>query len=216
MKLPNLIQRLFAYFRSEQQPPIARRPTEPENPQFTDDLPPGYVPIETQISGQDIDGTCRWVGQDARVVQAPSGELITCQRVRGVRCGCGHIVYAVQEKITETGVLAGIGAECGDCSREAEDLVKRNAISAFQAEAMALYCSRCASRCDSCGRHNLCSRHARLFTDAAGEKQLLCPDCLRKAGRKKLFKQTLATMAWLLSEDDRSSKSSRPGDPYDY
>jgi hypothetical protein len=85
---------------------------------------------------------------------------------------------------------------CHDCAVEAEDLVTRGAISAFQAEAMALYCTQCASLCDGCGR-----------------QQQLCPDGLRKARSKRLFKQTLATMARLFAEDDERSQPKQQG-PY--
>jgi hypothetical protein len=216
VRLVPIIRRLILRFRARQQQTVTRCPVQPENPPPPDDLPAGFIPIETQVSGQHIDGTSRWIGEIARVGQMPSGELITCIHIRGVRCGCcGRIVNSVHERITETGVLAGIGGVCGNCMREGNHLVRCNAISAFQAEAMALYCSQCASHCDSCGRHDICSRHARLFVDPAGQKQSLCPECLKKAEQKRLFAQTLNTMAWFLSED-HSSPSKRHGEPDGY
>ncbi len=215
MRVCTAFRWIWRLLKSGQQPTVVPRPTSPEEPQFADNLPPGFVPIETQISGQHIDGTGRWIGQDARVGQMPSGELVTCERTRGVRCGCGHIVYSVQETITQSGIHAGIGGICSDCAAEADDLVKRNALSPGQAEAMSLYCSRCASHCDNCGRHNLCSRHTRLLINADGKQQQLCPECLARADRKRLFRQTIATVGWLFAEDDKSSLPKREGGYYD-
>jgi hypothetical protein len=211
--------RLFDFFRRARRraanPPVPVVPhrIEPDDPLPAEDLPPGFIPIETQISGQDIDGTHRWIGQDARVGQMPSGELVTCERTRGVRCGCNHFVSSLHERTTETGVLAGIGGVCHYCELEADDLVKRNIISPFQAEAMKLYCTQCASHCDGCGRKNLCSRHTSVFQDSEGRQQQLCPDCLKKARSKKLFKQTLATMARLFAAEEEPSQPKQQG-PY--
>jgi hypothetical protein len=216
MKILDFIRRFAQFFRNRQQPVVRRQEPAPEEPRFTDDLPPLYAPIETQVSGQHLDGTSRWVGEDARVVQAPSGEIITCTRLRGVRCGCGHFIYTVLTRITETGILAGIGGTCPYCASEAEDLVQRNAVSASQAEALQLYCAQCASHCDGCGRQNLCRRHTAVFTDADGRQQLLCPDCLAKADRKKFFKQTVAFFGWFLAEDDTPSQPTQQGGDYDY
>jgi len=203
---------LFDLLRRHRRPsdiastPVVPHGNDPYDPPSADDLPPGFVPIETQISGQHIDGTTRWIGQDARVGQMPNGELITCERTRGVRCGCGHIVYSVHETVTQTGIHAGIGGICWDCAAEADDLVKRNAVSAGQAEAMSLYCSQCASHCDGCGRQNLCTRHTKLSTDADGRQLRFCPKCSLNADRKKLFRRTIAAVSWLFAEDDRSSQ----------
>ncbi len=183
--------------------PVAPHRSDPYDPLPEENLPSGFVPIETQIFGQHIDGTTRWIGQDARVGQMPNGELVTCERTRGVRCGCGHIVYSVHETVTQTGIHAGIGGICWDCAAEADDLVRRNALSAGQAEAMSLYCSQCASHCDGCGRNNLCTRHTKLFTDADGRQLRLCPKCSLKADRRRLFRQTIAAVSWLFTEDDR-------------
>ncbi len=216
MRIRDVIRRLARLFRRRQPPAVQHQVAEPEDPQFTGGLPPGYIPIETQISGQHIDGTSRWVGEDARVVQAPSSEIITCTRLRTVRTGCDHFPYSVQERITETGIIAGIGGRCSDCASEADELLHRNAISASQAEALALYCTQCASHCDGCGRQNLCKRHTTLFTDADGRQRLLCPDCLKKADRKKFFTQTVTFFNWLLAEDDSPSQPKQQGDRYGY
>jgi hypothetical protein len=205
MSFLNFLHRIWHGVTNQPAPAVLHHP-QPDVSPPVDDLPPGFILIETQISGQTIDGTGRWIGQDARVGQMPSGELITCERTRGIRCGCGHIVYSAHEIATQTGTYAGIGGICPDCATEAGGLVAQGVISASQAEAMALYCTQCASHCDGCGRHNLCSQHTRMFQEMDGRQQQLCPECLKKARSKKLFKQTLATMARLFAEDDE-----RPG-----
>ena len=137
MRLLNLIRSIvFRLFKGGQQPPVVRRPTEPEEPEFADDLPPGYIPIETQIRGQHVDGSGRWVGEDARVIQAPNGELLTLERGRTVRCGCGHLATSIEEVVTATGVRRGIGGVCHYCFAEAQELLKRNAVSLAQAEGL--------------------------------------------------------------------------------
>lgn len=212
MRPSDFLRRIWR--RSTNQPAsVVPHRLEPDTSPPVDDLPPGFIPIETQISGHAIDGTHRWIGQDARVGQTRSGELVTCERTRGVRCGCDHLVSSLHEKTTETGVLAGIGGVCHYCELEANDLVKRAVISPFQAEAMALYCTRCASHCDGCGRQNLCTRHTRIFQDSDGCQQQLCPDCLKKARSKKLYKQTLATLARLFAEDEEPPQPKQQG-PY--
>ena len=212
MRLSDFLRRIWR--RSPNQPaPVVPHRLEPDDPPLAEDLPPGFILIETQISGQAIDGTGRWIGQDARVGQTPSGAIITCERTQGVRCGCDHFAYSVHETVTPTGTYAGIGGICQDCALEAESLVARGAIAASQAEAMGLYCTRCASHCDGCGRHNLCSRHTRLFQDADGRQQQLCPECLKKARNRRLYKQTLATLARLFAEDEEPPQPKQQG-PY--
>ena len=200
MRLLNLLRRVILGFRRRTLTAV-HPPIQPEEPRFTDDLPPGYIPVETQISGQQVDGTSRWIGEDARVIQAPDEELITVERVRSLKCGCGHIVYSAEETVRETGISIGIGGICHYCSAEADNLVKRQTVTPSQAETMCLYCTRCARYCDGCGRQNLCSRHVSLFQDTSGHKQLLCPDCSRKAEQGKFFKSVIGAVAWLFTED---------------
>lgn len=183
--------------------PVVPHRRNPSDPPPADDLPPGFTPIETQISGPYIPGTSTLIGQYARVGQMPNGELVTCERAVGVRGGCGHDIFSAHETVTQTGIHRGIGGVCWDCAAEADELAKRAALSAGQAEAMSLYCSQCASHCDGCGRHNLCARHTKLSTDADGRQLRLCPKCSLKADRKKLFKQTISVLSWLFTEDDR-------------
>jgi len=214
MRICDFLRRIFRRLTGKRAPILPYAPTRqepaPENTPFASDLPPGWLPIETQISGHDIDGTSRWVGEEARVIQGPGGYVLTCERGHGLRLGCGHYAYGTQERITPTGVLAGLGGVCHDCSLDTERLVKRRTLSAREAEALALYCTRCASHCDGCGRRNLCSRHTREFTNIEGKKHLLCPTCHKKAKRKKRRQQAQAGVArllgWLLTEDDTPSK----------
>lgn len=191
---------------AKKQPSVVPHRIEQDDSEPASDLPPDFIPIETQISGQDIDGTGRWVGQDARVGQEPDGHVIMCERGRGLRCGCNHFIYDVQPKQTATGAYPGLGGVCHYCRLEADDLVRRDLISPSQAEVMSLYCSDCASYCGGCGRRDLCSRHTARFQDADGTEQRLCPDCLKQARSKRMFKQTVAVVMSLFAEDDRTSQ----------
>ena len=200
--LKHLRHLLLFLFRGFHNPSVVRRPAEPKEPEFSDDLPPGYVGIETQIRGQHIDGSSRWVGEDARVIQAPNGEIVTLERGRTVRCGCGHLVSSLEEIRTETGMRAGIGGICPYCLAEVQERLIRNEISAHQADALQLYCTRCASRCEDCGRHDLCAGHTLLFQHIDGRKHPLCPECLQKATRVKRLNKAIAFANWLFAEDD--------------
>lgn len=220
MRLLDLIRSIvFRLFKGGQQPPVVRRPTEPEEPQFADDLPPGYIPIETQIRGQHVDGSGRWVGEDARVIQAPNGELITVERGRTIECGCGHRASTLEEVVTATGIRRGIGGTCSDCKAEGEDLLGRNVISPAEAEGRSLYCSRCGSHCDNCRRQDLCKKHTQEFKGPDGQTRLLCPECFkradRKAQREKFFTRAAALADWLLAEDDAPSRAQPPGGSHD-
>jgi hypothetical protein len=206
MRISDFIRQFAQLFTSRRPPVVQRRTSEPEEPRFADSPPPGYIPIETQISGQQLDGTSRWVGQDARVVESPAGEVVTCERLRTVMCGCRHLVYSIQEKTTAAGLVRGIGGSCSDCAREGEDLVRRNLVSPSQAEALQFYCSQCASHCDACGRQSLCRRHTSVFTDTDGRQWSLCPDCRVKADRKKFFKQTVGLFIRILADDDKPTQ----------
>ena len=215
-KLLAILRRIIHLFTKDQVPAV-RYYSEPDDPLPGDNLPPGYNVLETQVRGRGVPGTSYcWIGEVASVWQTPTGEMVTCERGKGELCGCGHHAFSQEEIVTETGVHRGIGGTCHDCSAEAKDKLARNEISLQQAERQSLYCTQCASHCDGCGRHNLCSRHTKLFTDADGQQQLLCPDCIAKADRKKFFKQTAAVFNWLLADDDKSSKSNRPGDSHGY
>lgn len=211
-KLFAILRRIIHLFTKHQVPAV-RYQNEPDDPLPGDNLPPGYTVLETQVRGRGVPGTSHcWIGEVASVWQTLTGEMVTCERGKGERCGCNHHVFSLEEVVTESGVHRGIGGACDDCSAEAKDLLKHNVISLHQAEQMALYCTQCASHCDECGRQNLCKRHTKSFTDADGQQQLLCPDCLAKAERKKFFKQTVSVFNWLLAEEDKPSQSKQQGD----
>jgi hypothetical protein len=123
-----------------------------------------------------------------------NGELITFGMEIGIRCGCGHHIYGIDEIVTPHGIQRGLGGQCAYCSLEAAALLNQNLISLQQAEEHSLYCSGCASHCDSCRRANICLRHAQQFQNLDGTILLLCPDCLKKAEQDKFFKKTLAVM----------------------
>jgi hypothetical protein len=215
--LNRMLQFVLHLFKGSPQPPVVRRPAEPDDSWSAEDLPPGYTPIETQIRGQHIDGTGRWVGEDARVIQALDGALITLERGRTVKCGCGHLASTIEDVVTATGIRRGIGGTCSNCKAEGQDLRERNAMSPAEAEGHSLYCSRCGSHCDGCGRQDLCKRHTQEFQGPDGQTRLLCPDCFKKADRKarreKFFTRAVALTDWLLAEDSDPSKSSQVPPP---
>jgi hypothetical protein len=191
MKLWNWMCQKIRQFRSRRHSVTPYQAQPEDRPSYEQDLPPNYIPIETLIEGQEIPGTNRWVGEVAKVLQTLAGEQITIDRRKGVRLSCGHIAFAVQEKITENSIQRGIGGFCADCAAEGVELPA--------------FCSRCGSHCDACGRRNLCSKHAQLFEDIDGQKRLLCPDCLSKAQHEKLFKKMVSIMLWPFVDRDRLS-----------
>jgi hypothetical protein len=197
------------------QPPTVWRASEPQDPQSDDNPPPGCILIETQVHRQEVPGTSLWVGEIARVLQTPTGELVTQELKKGVRCGCGHRVFSLEETVTENGIQYGIGGTCHYCSADAQDLLRHHKISLQEAEENSLYCTQCSASCADCNRRNLCSRHANSFTDINKKKRPLCPECQAKAKRDKFFRKTGDAISWLLGEDDGVSPP-RGGRYYDY
>jgi hypothetical protein len=174
---------------------ITTRRFQPEQPpnDFCN-LPPGNIPIETLYEGQEIPGTSHYVGNIAKIFQTMSGEQVTYDQKKGVRCGCQHNIFSIDEKVTPTGIQRGLGGTCVYCAAEAAELFKLNLISQQQAEQLSLYCSQCASHCDGCRRTDICRRHAQKFEDVDGKTILLCPACLKKANNEKIFNKTLAML----------------------
>ena len=197
------IRRLSSLFRQGQRPERSTSP-EPGGVRSEDSLPPGSIPIEMHVAGQQVPGTTRYVGELARVFQTPTGELVTFEQTQGMRLGCGHIVYAVQERFLETGIQLGIGGFCQQCAAEAEADLQRGVLTAQQAQEKPWYCSQCAKYCDGCGRRNICSRHAESFTHADGRREFLCPDCRAKAKQRRFFQGIVKVVACVLGEEDHS------------
>ena len=193
----NFIKRLFR--RSRQPASVQQIPREQQDEPR--DIPLPFRPIETLYEGSEIPGTREWIGEMAKVIQTLEGEQITWQRKKGVRAACGHMIFAVDEKITDTGIQRGLGGACPDCAKESESL--------------GLYCSQCANHCDGCGRNNICVRHTRLFKDIDGHEQLLCPDCYKKADLERFFKKTLLVLLSPFLDPDHGSDSKKRRDPYD-
>jgi len=208
----NFIKRIFQ--RPEQN--VVDRQTRPEvSPHNCDTLPPGCIPIESSYDMNRIPGTTLDVGTIAKVLQASNDELITYNQAKGIRPGCGHHIYTIDEVVTSESIRPGLGGLCPYCSLEAAELLNQNLVSLQQAQELSLYCSKCASHCDGCGRNNICSRHSQQFEDLDGRVILLCPDCMKKAEKDKFFKKTLNIM---LSPfiDYRRLPPSQERDYYDY
>jgi len=165
------------------------------------DIPPRFIPIESLFEGAEIPGTSEWIGEMAKVIQTLEGEQITWEK-KGVRGCCGHMIFAVNEKITDAGIQAGLGGVCPYCAEESAGL--------------GLYCSKCGSHCEGCGRNNVCTHHTRLFKDIDGNEQLLCPDCYKKADLERLFKKTLWVMLWPFLDHSRGSDFKNRRNYYDY
>ncbi len=174
---------------------VERRPLPSEDySENIDNLPPGYMPIESSYDTVRIPGTMIEVGTISRVFQTPNNEIVTIDEKKGVPLACGHDGYYADETVTPNGKRRGIGGVCPDCASEAGELLRKDAISIHQAEAMSRYCTQCASSCESCRRHNICIRHTREFQHPDGHVQILCPDCLKKAQEDKFFNSVLGAM----------------------
>jgi hypothetical protein len=158
-------------------------------------LPPGLTPIESLYEMHPIPGTNLSIGKVEKVLQATDGELTTYSQTIGIRCGCGHEVFSVDQTERQGGAPGRL-SRCPYCAIEAATLLNQNLISVQQAQQMVLHCPMCESHCDGCGRKNVCCRHTTPFqdVDVRSGTLLLCPDCLRKAEREKFFNKTLAVM----------------------
>jgi hypothetical protein len=164
-------------------------------------IPPRYIPIESLFEGSEIPGTSEWIGQMAKIIQTMQGEQITWDKKKGVLGDCGHPIYGIDEKITDTGIQLGLGGICSDCKAEGK---------------MGLYCSQCGSHCDGCGRNNVCSRHTKLFKDIDGQEQLLCPDCYKKADLERFFKKTMLVFLSPFIDHNPKPDSKNRRHYYDY
>ncbi|MFC1604961.1 hypothetical protein ACFL5F_08040 [Planctomycetota bacterium] len=193
----DFIKRLFR--RSRRQVSVQQIPYEQQDE--SRDIPPRFIPIETLYEGSEIPGTKEWIGEMAKVIQTMQGEQITWDKKKGVRLDCGHLVFAIDERITNTGIRIGLGGVCSDCESERK---------------AGLYCSQCGSHCDGCGRNNICTRHTRLFKDIDDQEQLLCPDCFKKADMEHFFKKTLLLILWPFLDHNQGSESQNRRNYYDY
>ena len=171
--------------------------------------------IESLYDLHPIPGTTLDVGIIEKVLQAPNDELITYSQQKGIRTGCGHHIYKIDEVTTSESIHHGLGGLCPYCSLEAAELLNQNLISLQQAEELSLYCSKCASHCDGCGRNNICVRHSQRFEGLDGKVILLCPGCMKKAEKDKFFKKTINIMLTPFI-DYKRLPSSQERDDYDY
>ena len=208
--------RLIKYlFQGPEQDGMERQHQPEVSPYHYDTLPPGYIPIESSHELKRIPRTTLDVGVIAKVFQSPNNELITYNRPMGIRPGCGHHIYEIDEIVTPESVHHGLGGLCPYCSLEAAELLNQNLISLQQAEELSLYCSKCASHCDGCGRNNICVRHSQRFEGLDGKVILLCPGCMKKAEKDKFFKKTINIMLTPFI-DYKRLPSSQERDDYDY
>jgi hypothetical protein len=193
----DFIKRLF--LRSRRPVSVQQIPREQQDE--SRDMPPRFTPIETLYEGSEIPGTREWVGEMAKVIQTLEGEQITWEKKKGVRGDCGHMIFAIDEKITVTGIQLGLGGVCFDCESEGKS---------------GCYCSQCASHCDGCGRNNVCVSHTRLFKDIDGKEYLLCPSCFKKADLERFFKKTLLVFLSPFIDHNPKSDFKNRRNYYDY
>lgn len=203
------------FFKRPKQNVVEHQPQSEVSPHHCDTLPPRCIPIESSYDLKRIPGTTLDVGIIAKVLQASNNELITYNQPKGIRPGCGHHIYTIDEVVTPESTCLGLGGLCPYCSLEAAELLNHNLISLQQAEEMSLFCSQCASHCDGCRRINICRRHSQQFKDLDGRVILLCPDCLKKADKERFFQKTLSILLAPFV-DHKRLPSAQERDYYDY
>jgi len=137
---------------------------------------PDISPIETRYDLKNIPGTILDIGKIEKVYQISGQELVTTVKPIGIKCGCSHFIFQVDDD----GEKPGIGGQCFACLSEANLLLSQGIVDQHQADSMSLYCSKCASFCQGCKR-NVCLRHTQPFRLQNGELMLLCPVCYQKA-----------------------------------
>lgn len=180
------------------------------------DLPPGYIPKETCLQNFQVPGTDLYAGIRARVVQAPTGELLTCEQQTGIDLGCGHKIFSIDEIRTENFIRLGLGGSCKNCQETAEDKYSKGLINKKQAQEQSHYCTMCESLCQGCGRRNICVSHTKLFDFGDGSQKLLCPDCYKKAESEKFFKDSVSFLLSPFLINDNSQNSRRQRSDYEY
>ena len=189
--MTNFIDRLANFFRPHPHQESSSFPQ--QEPEDFVGLPPGFVPIESLCDMDQIPGTSRHIGSQLRIFQTPAPELVTANRRTGIRAGCGHPVFRIQQMVTPNGVEEGIGGFCRECELEASQLLQQQVITMARAEERALFCTACASHCDGCLRCDLCLRHTRLFQEPAGGLIPLCSVCYEQAEKERFLNKIITT-----------------------
>ncbi len=144
-------------------------------------LPADWEPLDSVLDTTRIPGTGLEIGTAARVVETNRQERIEINQRRGIRGGCGHMIFSVNE----------IGGTCVPCSMEAAQLLNQGLISQQQAEEHTLYCTDCASYCLGCFSQCLCARHTRLFQGPTGRIVPLCPACYERLNHTSFFEKII-------------------------
>jgi hypothetical protein len=185
-----LLHNIVKYLIRRRQNPAIRAKQNNNIPTNCVNIPEGYNTLEINRDEQPIPGLItQHICTDKRLLENPTGGIITVENKEGIQCGCNHFIYSIEP----TNSQPGIGGQCPLCLTEAADLSTRGEISITQAEAMSLYCTLCSSRCDNCGR-SICKKHTRQFTNSDATISKLCPDCLKQAEHNRILKQTLSIL----------------------
>jgi hypothetical protein len=150
---------------------------------------PQCRPVESFYNRIPIPGTGDYIGDGAKVLETPSGEVVTINERKGIQLGCGDIIYGFDTIKTDIWMQRGLGALCRDCEKERAKDVVANRILPEVARTLSFFCSQCRGYCEECRRTDICLRHSRKFIDLDGTISYLCPDCLRKAKIAKLLRE---------------------------
>jgi hypothetical protein len=206
MKILSKIFQAFGRLFGRRRPmPIVRRVEygQPDEPRVDPYSP--AVEIESSHELISIPGTELQMGMIEKLLETASGGLIRVQQKIGIRFGCGDFGF---QAIPE-GPIPGLGGQCPHCLNEAMLSLRLGLISAMQVNSLSLYCSNCASRCDSCGR-KLCRRHTSQYLDPSGQRILLCPDCLKHMQQDRAFQSALSIVfAPFISHNETNTQSPR-------
>ena len=139
-------------------------------------LPRDWTPIDSVVDTIRIPGTNLEIGTVARVIETDRQERIEFNQRRGVRAGCGHLIFSIDQLATP----------CPFCTLESAALLKQGLITQSQAEERSLFCVQCASFCMACFRR-ICARHTRLYQCPDGRYIPLCVACHEQLTHKSLF-----------------------------
>ena len=135
----DFIKYIIAYFTKHRDNVTVRQAIPQDPPRGYDNLPPGYLPIESYYDLHNIPGTTLDIGIILKVIQTPDNEIVSANLSKGIRCGCGHHIYLINAVANAESIHPGLGGQCPFCISEATVLYNQNLISLQQAEEMSLY-----------------------------------------------------------------------------
>lgn len=141
------------------------------------DFPSNWQPLDSVSDTTPIPGTSLEIGSIGRVFETSQDERIEINQRRGIKGGCGHMLFSLQD----------IGGICDWCSLEVVILLNQGSITEHQAEEYAHFCKNCASFCLKCHSQRLCARHTKIFQEPTGRFVPLCPRCYEELNPSNLL-----------------------------